>query len=511
MSRFCQESADKAVRFIETYCSHVKGELGGQPFILEDWQKRDIIYPIFGTLREDGLRQYRTVYIELPRKNGKTNLASAIALYMLCAEGEPGAEVVSAAADRNQARICFELAQNMVRQNEVLSRRCKVLQHGIQYKENTYRAISAEAGTKHGFNCSAVVYDEIHAARSRELWDVLATSVGARRQPLVIAITTAGHDMNSICRELHDYAQKVKQGKVEDPSFLPIIYSADRTDDWTQEETWKKANPGYGTICKADYFRQEVQKCKANPRLINTFLRLHLNIWTHAEVRWVTDEEFMRGSASFTEDQLRGLPLYVGVDLASVKDLTAVAMLWVDTSTDVMYLRCLHFINEVAATGRQKRMGVDHLTWERMGLVKITEGNVTDLQAVRSYIEQVHDAYSITALAFDRYYSEMLVPDLIAYGIDCQQFGQGYASMSYPTKQMESLLCKGHILHAGHPVLRWQVGCVQLQRDDADNIKVSKKKNQEGQKVDGWVASIMALGCYYNNSEPAPLLEVFSL
>lgn len=508
---FDQAKADHAINWIETYCSHVKGELGGQPFILEEWQKRDIIGKIFGTLREDGTRQYRTIYIELPRKNGKTNLASAIALYMLCAEGEPGAEVVSAAADRNQARICFELAQNMVRNNPTLSRRCKVLQHGIQYRENVYKAISAEAGTKHGFNCSAVVYDEIHAAKNRELWDVLSTSVASRRQPLVIAITTAGHDMNSICRELHDYAIKVQNGEVEDSSFLPVVYAADRSDDWRLESTWRKANPGFGTICKADYFKQEVLKCQANPRLINTFLRLHLNIWTHAEIRWVTDEEFMRGSTEFTDDDLRGLPLYVGLDLASVKDLTAVAMLWVDEKKDVMYLRCMHFINEVAATGRQKRMGVDHITWQRMGLMQITEGNVTDLRAVEGYIERIHDQYKITALAFDRYYSEMLVPDLITYGIDCQQFGQGYASMSYPTKQMESLICKGHVLHAGHPVLRWQVGCVQLQRDDADNIKVSKKKNQEGQKVDGWVASIMALGCYYNNSEPEPLLEVWSL
>jgi len=505
------KKAEHAVEWIEKYCTHVKGELGGKPFILEEWQKRDIIRPLFGTLRADGLRQYRTAYIELPRKNGKTNLASAIALYMLCAEGEPGAEVVSAAADRNQARICFEIAQNMVRQSETLSRRCKVLQHGIKYRENVYKAISAEAGTKHGFNCSAVIYDELHAARSRELLDVLATSQGARRQPLFISITTAGHDMNSICREVHEYAQKVKSGEIADPTFLPVIYCADRSDDWTQEETWKKANPGYGTICKADYFKQEVLKCRNNPRLINTFLRLHLNIWTHAEVRWVTDEEFMRGAQAFTDADISQLPLYVGMDLASVKDLTAVAMLWVDEARDLYYLRVQHFLNEVAATGRQRRMGVDYLTWERMGLVEITPGNVTDLQRVRKYIEEVHDRYNIEALAFDRYYSEMLVPDLVEYGINCQQYGQGYASMSYPTKQMESLICKGRVLHGAHDVLRWQIGCVQLQRDDADNIKVSKKKNQEGQKVDGWVAAIMALGCYYNNNEPDPLLEVISL
>jgi len=508
-----EEKGEHAINWIETYCTHVKGALGGEPFILADWQKDDIIRPLFGTIREDGLRQYRQAYIEVPRKNGKSNLCAAIALYMLYADKEPGAEIISAAGDRNQARIVFEIASAMVAQNRQLSSRGKALQHSIHYKSSFYKAISAEANTKHGFNAHAVILDELHVlegARGRDLYNVLKTSTGARTQPLVIGITTAGHDTTSICYELHQYAQKVKEGSIQDDTFLPVIYAADKDDDWTKPETWAKANPGYGSICKADYFEQEVKRCKENPRQINTFLRLHLNVWTASEERWVTDDEFMRGADEIDEEKLKHLPCYAGMDLSSTKDLTAVALIFYDKLEDVFYLKCHHFVNEDKAKSKSLSGGVDYYHFERKGLVTITEGNVTDMLAVRHYIQEIADNYDLKALAYDRYIAHLVVPYLD--GIDCQPFGQGYASMSYPTKQFELLLCKGQIQHAGHEVLRWQMGCVHLARDEADNIKVTKKKNSESQKVDGIVASIMAMGCYFNNaSEDEPLLEVITL
>lgn len=504
--------ADSVIQFIERHCSHVKGELGGSPFLLEPWQKEQIIEPIYGTLDANGLRQYRTAYIELPRKNGKSNLAACLALYHLLKDGEHGAEVVSAAGDRNQARIVFEIASAMVRNSPVLSKHVKIKQNSLEYKNNWYRAISAESNTKHGFSCSAVIFDELHVQKNRDLWDTLQTSTGARAQPLTVAITTAGHDVNSICYEVHEYAEKVRSGELIDPTFLPIIYSADPQDDWRSEATWKKANPGYGTICKPAYFEQEVRKCESNPRQLNTFLRLHLNIWTASEERWLTDEEFMRGAGDVPEEKLQRLPCYVGLDLASVKDLTAVALIFRDDDEDCFYLRVHHFCNSVKAESKEKSGNIDYFAFERAGLVTITEGNVTDMNAVRDYILAANQQYNIEALAFDRYYAEMVVPELIAEGIDCQKFGQGYASMSYPTKEFERLMCQGKVLHSAHPVLRWQIGCVQLQRDDADNIKVSKRKNSESQKVDGIVASIMALGCYFNNSEDDDVvLEIISL
>lgn len=507
------EQGEKAVRWIETYCTHVKGTLGGQPFILEDWQKDDIIRPLFGTIREDGLRQYRQAYIEVPRKNGKSNLCAAIALYMLFADGEPGAEIISAAGDRNQAGIVFDIASAMCANNAKLTTHGKVLRNSIKYKNSFYKAISAEANTKHGFNAHAVILDEFHVFEGpsgRELYNVLKTSTGARTQPLVIAITTAGHDTSSICWELHEYAQKVKEGSIQDDTFLPVIYSADKGDDWTKEETWAKANPGFGTICKKDYFEQEVNRCKENPRQINTFLRLHLNIWTASEERWVTDEEFMRGEDEVDEQLIKTLPCYVGMDLSSTKDLTAVALIFRDDANDCFYLKCHHFVNEDKANSKALSGGVDYHHFSRQGLCDITDGNVTDMIAVRDYVQELAAQYNLQAVAYDRWNANLVVPYL--EGIECQPFGQGYASMSYPTKQFEVELCKGNIKHGGHEVLRWQIGCVNLARDEADNIKVTKKKNSETQKVDGVVASIMALGCYFNNAQDEePLLEVISL
>ena len=255
---FDKTSAHRAVAFIEKHIQHCKGELAGKPFLLEKWQKEKIIEPLFGWKREDGTRKYRTAYIEIPRKNGKSSLCAAIALYMLYADGELGAEVISAAADRSQAGIVFEIAKAMVLGNKELSKRGKVFRNSVtlEHKNSYYKPISADANTKHGFNCSAIIFDELHAQKTRELFDVLTTSTGARRQPLTICITTAGYDKESICYEVHTYAQQVLSGAIKDESFLPVIFAAGKDDDWTKNSTWKKANPAYGTIRKDEYFAQ---------------------------------------------------------------------------------------------------------------------------------------------------------------------------------------------------------------------------------------------------------------
>ena len=221
---FDDEAADRAVRFIETLCSFTQGKRG--PFILEDFQRDDIIRPLFGWKRADGARKFRTCYIELPRKNGKSNLAAAIALLLLLGDQEAGAQIVSAAGSRDQARIVFSIARDMVQANPHLSGACKLLRNEIHHSGSFYRSISAEAGTAHGLNLHGLIFDELHVMKTAELWETLTTSVGARRQPLVVAITTAGQDPSSICRQVHDYAAQVRDGIVADPTFLPIIYAA---------------------------------------------------------------------------------------------------------------------------------------------------------------------------------------------------------------------------------------------------------------------------------------------
>jgi phage terminase large subunit-like protein len=258
---FDEEAADRAVNFIEQFCTHVKGELAGKAFILEQWQKDDIVRPLFGWKSKDtDYRKYRTCYVEIPRKNGKSNLAAALALYLLFADGEPGAEIISAAGDRGQANIVYHIAQEMIKNNKHLRSKAKVLRNTIEYKSSWYKSISAEAYTKHGLNCHGIIFDELHTQPNRELWDVLTTSVGARRQPLIISLTTAGHDRASICYEMHEYSEGVLNGSIEDDSFLPVLYKAETDMDWTDPETWKKANPGYGSICNEAYFMDAVKK-----------------------------------------------------------------------------------------------------------------------------------------------------------------------------------------------------------------------------------------------------------
>ena len=249
---FDQAAADKAVKFIETILTHTKGEWSWKPFLLETWQKEDIFYPIFGWKRADGMRKYKTVYIEIPRKNGKSLMCAAIALLLLVADSEGGAEVYSAASDREQSGLVFEMAKAMVANNPDLQKILVPFRNSIHYAKynSSYKAISADAHTKHGYNSHSVIYDELHTAKTRDLIDVLETSTGARRQPLVVMITTAGFDRQTVCWEKHEYARKVKEGIIKDETFLPVIYAADLSDDIFAESTWKKANPNYGISCR---------------------------------------------------------------------------------------------------------------------------------------------------------------------------------------------------------------------------------------------------------------------
>lgn len=505
---FDADAADHAVNFIETFCSHVKGHYG--LFLLEPWQKDDIIRPLFGWKRADGLRKYRTCYVEIPRKNGKSSLTAAIALYLLLGTDEHGPEIISAAGDAAQARIVFETAIGMVKQSRTLNTLCNLTQYHIRYKNGFYRSISAEAKTKHGFNCSGVIFDELHVQTDRTLWDVLTTSVGSRKQPVIIALTTAGHDRSSICWEQHEYALGVASGRINDPSYLPVVYAADADDDWTSEETWRKANPGYGSICNADYFRDQVLKAKESPSHVNTFKRLNLNIWTSGENAWLTDEEWMGCAKGLPDDDyLQTLPCFGGLDLAATRDLVAFAMVWVDE--DCYYIRTHQWVNSEKANTKSLNEGVDYIAFAEAGHVSITPGNVTNYEHVERYVVSAQEQFSMTSCAFDRKFSPYIVPSLMDAGVPMAPFGQGYYEMSYPTKQLEMEIVAGNLVHDGNPCLRWQIGCSIITRDPADNIKITKSRLKGGQMVDGVVASVMAFGEMLKHKESGATLEVLSL
>ena len=499
--KFDKKKANRAVAFIETFLTHTKGELGGKPFLLEPWQKDQIIKPLFGWVDENGIRKYRTCYIEIPRKNGKSNLSACIALYMLFADGEIGAEVISAAADRNQANIVFNIAKQMVLNSKELSKRSKVFRNSISLEDkgSYYKSISSESNTAHGMNISCCIFDELHAqGRNRDLWDVCTTSIGARKSPLIVAITTAGFDKESVCYEVSQYATKVRDGIIDDPSFLPVLYRCEEGDDWKLESTWKKCNAGYGTIIKKEYFQQQFNKAMNTPSFQNTFKRLHLNVWgTGSETAFITDEEWMSCNiAPIDLKKLEGRDAFAGLDLASTRDISALVLIFPDDDGNIDVVPFL-FVPESKVNQRIGGDGVDYLTWCQQGFLIQSEGNVQDYNLIQTKYMELADRFNIISCAFDRWNSSQLIINLMNEGLTFNPIGLGFVSQSAPTKYFESLILDRKMNHAGHPVLRWMMSNVVCQEDGAGNIKIHKGKSKD--KIDGIASLIMAIAEYMNN------------
>jgi phage terminase large subunit-like protein len=488
-----ESKADRIIKFIERVTTHVKGELAGKPFKLEEWQI-DYIRELFGTVNDDGTRQYRTSFVFIPRKNGKSNLLAAIGLALLFIDKEPGAEIYVCASSRDQANAIFDVCKQMVRNQPVLERGCQVYRNSIVLKgTNSFlKAVAADAGVLHGANASAVLYDEVHSAKNRELWDVMATSMGARSQPLMFGISTAGlFDPNSVCYELYDYGKKVRDGIIEDNTFLPLIYEADANDDIYSEETWRKANPNYAVSIKPEYFKKMSNEAKTLPSAEIAFRQLHLNQWVNSLASWIADDEWMQSAGEVRLEELRGRKCYGGLDLAAVEDVTAFVLIfpWDDGSIKVLpYL----FVSEAAVERRRVQTGGSYDSFVAKGELIVTDGNSTDYGVIKNKIVEAADVFDIQSIAFDRWNSNSLVQQLVDEGIDMDPFGQGFVSMSGPIKNAEVLVKQRKLHHGGNSMLRWMVGNVVVKKDDAENVKFSKAK--AGDKIDGVVAMIMALG-----------------
>ncbi len=493
---FDNTSATIAVNFFEKILKHSIGEWAGKPFTLLDWQKEKIIKPIFGWKSvETGLRKYRTVYIEVGRKQGKSELGAAIALLLLLMDNEPGAEIYSAAADRNQAGIVFTQAKNMLENSGELSKLVEIYKNTITVPSTRsfYRVLSSDAPTKHGLNAHGIIFDELHAQPNRELWDVLTTSTGSRRQPLIVALTTAGYDRESICWEVHDYAKKVEAGIISDDSFLPVIYSADEKDDWLDEETWKKANPSLGVTIKLDYLRGEAERAKNIPAYQNTFRRLHLSQWVQQESRWLDMTAWDACNTEISPKQLEGMLCYGGLDLASTSDIAAFSLVFpnIQDSDEMYYILPFFWIPEEGLIERSRRDRVPYDAWVRNGLIKTTPGNVIDYNFIIRDIEALGEKYNIAEIAFDRWGAFQVSQTLEAAGFTMVAFGQGFASMSPPMTEFMRLIMNKKIMHGGNPVLRWMADNLIVSTDAAGNIKPDKAKSRE--KIDGIVATVQAL------------------
>ena len=504
-SHYDKAKADRAVKFIENLC-HTKGKWAGKRFWLLPWQEQ-LIRDIFGIVKPDGYRQFRTAFVEICKKVGKSELAAAVALYLLYADNEPSAEVYGAAADRQQASIVFDVAKQMVEMSPALLKRSKLMtatKRIVNYgNSGYYQVLSAEVGGKHGFSVSGLVFDEIHTQPNRQLYDVLTKgSSDARQNPLHFIITTAGTDRHSIAYELHTKAVDILEGRRVDPTFYPVVYGLKDDEDWEDEANWYKVNPSLGYTVDIERLRDAYREAKQNPADEVTFKWLRLNMWVSSTVAWIPDAIFMKGNEEIDLPALEGRDCYGGLDLSSTGDITALVLMFPPRDEDEKYILLPFFwVPEETIPQRVKAASVPYDIWEKQGYLLSTEGNVIHYDFIEKFINDLAEKYHIVEIAVDRWNATQMIQNLEGDGFTMVPFGQGFASMSGPTKDFYRLLMEGQIIHGGHPVLRWMAGNVVVDTDPAGNIKVTKAKSKE--KIDGIVAAIMALDrCIRNQTEP---------
>lgn len=501
--RFDRAAAEHVLRFFG-FLRHSKGEWAGQPFVLSPWQQF-ILWVLFGWKRADGTRRFRRAYIEVPRKNGKSTMMAGIGLYLLEADGEPGAEVYSAATKRDQALITHGEATRMVKQSPALRARVKVYKNNLNNPATAskYEPLGADADTMDGLNIHGGLIDELHAHKTRAVVDVLDTATGARRQPLIVEITTAGYDRASICWEHHEYTRQVLEGLVQDDAWFGVIYTIDeKGDDWKDPAVWAKANPNYGVSVKPADLRDKAERAARLPAAQNAFLRLHLNVWTQQSDRWIDLDLWDENGGAVDEAALVGATCYGGLDLASVSDLTAWVMVFPHgEDADALDIIARFWTPESQLTNDANAYREQYAAWAREGWLYTTPGDAVDYQAIKRQIIADASRFRLVDMNVDRLFQGyQLSMELADEGINLFGMGQGFLSMAVPVKEFEKRLLERKLNHGGNPILRWMAGNVAVKTDPAGNLKPDKAESQG--KIDGIVALIMALDRAMRRGKP---------
>jgi phage terminase large subunit-like protein len=473
----------------------------GKSFQLLEWQVWYVIAPIFGWRDANGNRIVRTAWVEIPRKNGKSTLAAGIALYLLCADREPGAQVYAAAGTKDQARVVFGPAADMVQLSPAVRKRVDVQKSLLRYPKtgSIFRVLSADAPFQHGLDAHGVIIDEVHAHKKRDLVDVLETATGSREQPLVVFITTAdAGDEFSIYAEKREYAELIASGHHKDPTFYAVIYAADPKDDWTDERTWEKANPGIDVTVKREYLRTQAEGAQVRPAFQNTFKRLHLNLRTKQTARWFDIGIWDDGDAAIDEERLKGRDCFGGLDLSATQDITALELVFPGVEQDA-----LGPIDWVLSYFWMPEENVDHLTeythvpyrrWVDEGWIATTEGNAIDYDVVRDEILRLRKRFKIRSIGFDPWNAFQVAQELEAKGLEMVEIRQGFASLSPPSKEFERRLLRKRLRHGKNPVLRWMADVVEVRQDTNGNIRpVKPDRLKSSKRIDGIVAEIMAI------------------
>lgn len=495
----CVWNEKEAQRAVDLFSAlkHWKGEWHGQPLSLMPWQEELIVAPLFGWYRDDGRRRFTTGYVEVPRKNGKTTLIAGMAIQGLIADQEPGAEVYAAATKRDQAALMFTDAQNMIKQSPELLKYCKIYKHSIvcERLNSVFKPVSSEAHTLHGLNSHRNLIDELHAHKTRDVWDVLKTGTGSRRNPLTLAITTAGYDRSTICWEQHEYSRNILEGNYQDDSHFAFMAHADPDDDILDEQTWRKANPNYGVSVKREQIREAANKANQSAAAENTFRMLHLNQWVQQAVRWLPMHLWDKcGGGELREEDFYGRPCWAGLDLASTRDVNSLVLVFPEDDGSYSLLPYFWAPQDVQDTrGQQDRRQV--VNWGRQGDITLTMGNVTDYEHVAQDIMRLTTLFDVQKLCFDPWGpAQSFIQRLQDLGLHLEvleEFRQTIGNFAAPTKEFERLVIAGNLRHFGNPVLRWMAGNVAVRQDPSGNIRPDKE--QSADKIDGIVAAIMAL------------------
>lgn len=492
-SYYDPETAQAAVDFIQRLF-HFEGRWAGNNFRLTWWQERLIRY-VWGWNDKDGLRLIRQVYLEIPRKNGKSMFAAAIALLLAYADGEAAPQVFFAASDKEQASISYNMARVLIEQDEELAA-STIIYNGakrmlIPATHGELKALSGKTPKLYGLNLHGLVFDELMVQQNRVLWDALTTAQGAREQPLIFAITTAGWNRNSIAYEQREYTRQISEGTLTDHTFLGVVYTVPEDADWTLPETWKAASPSLGETISLDYYEKKCQEAIGQPSAQNSFRTLMLCQWVGQANRVIPMVDWDE-STSVDLPPLRGLRCHGGLDLSDTQDLSAFVLDFMDVPAEGFHVWLpFFFIPEdgLAEKGRQDK--VDYETWVSQGWITAIPGSVIRYEYIRETIREAAELYEIKDINFDRWGAVQLSRDLEDDGFTMVKMGQGYASMSAPTKETLRLIADHKLITGDNPVLRWMADNVAGAMDPAGNLKLSKATS--GSRIDGLVAGVMAL------------------
>lgn len=492
--RFDKDAAERVCQIVELF-PHIKGKWAGTPIVLEPWQKF-VLCAIFGWVRKaDGLRRFQFVYIEVPRKNAKSTLSAAVALVMAFLDGEGGAEAYSAATTRDQARIVFETARLMVKRSRRFRERFGVEAHAHAISQDDtaskFEPLSAEGSTLDGLNVHMAVVDELHAHKNRSVFDALDTGMGARSQPLLWSITTAGHNRAGICYQQRSYVTKVLNGAAEDETVFGIIYTIDEGDDPFSAATWKKANPNYGVSVDPDDMDRLARRARENPSDQVAFLTKRLNVWVNASQAWMNMVAWEDcGQEPLALEDFEGEPCWMGLDLASRVDVAALLMVW--RRGEHYYALGRYYLPEDAVAERSHETTGHYWGWAQEGRLTLTPGNVIDFNAIEDDIRELAGRFDTRAIAYDPWQATQLATELQDEGLPMVEVRASTGNFSEPMKELEALVKDRRFEHGGCPVLEWMVSNVVAHYDNKDNIYPRKETPEN--KIDGVVALIMALG-----------------